>query len=71
LKTLILAGGFGKRLRPFTSEVPKPMLEIAGRPLIEWQMQWLKKNGMNDLVICVGYIKEKIWNTSVTALGLV
>jgi NDP-sugar pyrophosphorylase family protein len=36
------------------------MLEIAGRPLIEWQMQWLKKNKIKDLVICVGYLKEKI-----------
>lgn len=36
------------------------MLEIAGRPLIEWQMQWLKKNGLTDLVICVGYLKEKL-----------
>ena len=59
-KTLILAGGFGKRLRPFTSEMPKPMLAVAGRPLIEWQMKWLEKNGIKDLVICVGYLKEKI-----------
>jgi NDP-sugar pyrophosphorylase family protein len=59
-KALILAGGLGKRLRPFTNEVHKSMLQIAGRPLIEWQMQWLKSNGIDEVVICVGYLKEKI-----------
>jgi mannose-1-phosphate guanylyltransferase len=60
LKALILAGGFGKRLRPLTFEKPKPMLEVAGLPVIERQIRWLKGNGITDLVICVGYLKEKI-----------
>ncbi len=60
LRALILAGGFGKRLRPFTNEVPKPMLQIARRPLIEWQMRWLRSNGIDEVVICVGYLQEKI-----------
>lgn len=60
LRALVLAGGFGKRLRPFTNEVPKPMLQIARRPLIEWQIRWLKSNGIDEVVICVGYLKEKI-----------
>jgi mannose-1-phosphate guanylyltransferase len=59
-KALILAGGFGKRLRPFTFEKPKPMLEVAGLPLIERQIRWLKGNGIDELIICVGYLKEKI-----------
>ena len=60
MKALILAGGFGKRLRPFTFERPKPMLEVAGIPVIERQMRWLKGNGVDELIICVGYLKEKI-----------
>jgi NDP-sugar pyrophosphorylase family protein len=60
LKALILAGGFGKRLRPLTFEKPKPMLEVAGLPLIERQIRWLKGNGIDELVICVGYLREKI-----------
>lgn len=60
MKAAILAGGFGKRLRPFTNEKPKSMLEVAGHPLIERQIQWLKSSGISDLVICVGYLKEKI-----------
>jgi mannose-1-phosphate guanylyltransferase len=60
LKALILAGGYGKRLRPLTFEKPKPMLEVVGLPLIERQIRWLKGNGIDELVICVGYLKEKI-----------
>jgi NDP-sugar pyrophosphorylase family protein len=60
LKAVILAGGFGKRLRPMTFEKPKPMLEVAGLSVIERQIRWLKGNGIDELVICVGYLKEKI-----------
>lgn len=56
----ILAGGFGKRLRPFTDDVPKPMINIAGRPLLEYQISWLKKYGFTEIVLLVGYKKEKI-----------
>lgn len=55
-----MAGGFGKRLRPLTFEKPKPMLEVAGIPVIERQIRWLKGNGVDELIICVGYLKEKI-----------
>ncbi len=56
----ILAGGFGKRLRPFTEEYPKPMIPVAGKPLLEYQIEWLKKHGFNEIVLLVGYKKEKI-----------
>ncbi len=42
MKAVILAGGYGKRLRPLTDERPKPLLEVAGKPIIEWQISWLK-----------------------------
>lgn len=56
----ILAGGFGKRLRPYTDEIPKPMVQISGRPLLEWQIMWLKRHGFDEIVLLVGYKKEKI-----------
>jgi len=60
LKALILAGGFGKRLRPLTEEVPKPLIPIAGRPILEYQIEWLSRNGVSEVVLCVGYLWEKI-----------
>lgn len=56
----ILAGGFGKRLRPFTDDIPKPMIQVGGRPILEWQILWLKKHGFNEIVLLLGYKKEKI-----------
>lgn len=56
----ILAGGLGKRLRPYTDEAPKSMIPVAGKPLLELQIMWLKKHGFNEIVLLVGYRKEKI-----------
>ncbi|MET1160165.1 MAG: nucleotidyltransferase family protein [Thermoprotei archaeon] len=56
----ILAGGFGKRLRPYTEETPKPLINVADRPILEWQIEWLKKYGVKEFVLLVGYRKEKI-----------
>jgi len=60
LKSLILAGGMGKRLRPLTYEKPKPLIEVAGKPILVWQIEWLKKYNVNEVILCVGYQKEKI-----------
>ena len=60
MRALILAGGFGKRLRPYTEKVPKVMIEIAGKPMLLWQIEWLKAHGIRELVLCVGYLKEVI-----------
>jgi glucose-1-phosphate thymidylyltransferase len=62
---LILAGGFGKRLRPLTETVPKPLLQVAGKPVLFYQIEWLKYYGVRDIVILAGYLKEKI----IEALG--
>jgi mannose-1-phosphate guanylyltransferase len=60
MKTVILAGGFGKRLKPLTDTIPKPMIEVFNVPIIEWQVRWLRKFGLKDFVVCVGYMKEQI-----------
>ncbi|MGC9210210.1 MAG: nucleotidyltransferase family protein [Acidilobus sp.] len=62
---LILAGGYGKRLRPLTDDRPKPLVEVAGKPIIVWQIEWLRKHGVNDIIVLAGYKKEKI----IEALG--
>ncbi|MFZ8790984.1 MAG: nucleotidyltransferase family protein [Thermosphaera aggregans] len=56
----ILAGGYGKRLRPFTNDVPKPLVQVGDKTLVEWQIEWLRKHGFNELVLLVGYKKEKM-----------
>ena len=60
MKAVILAGGLGKRLRPLTDERPKPMIEVLDQPIIEWQIKWFKKFRIEEIVICVGYLKEHI-----------
>jgi NDP-sugar pyrophosphorylase family protein len=60
MKAVILAGGFGKRLKPLTDERPKPMIEVLDKPIVEWQIRWLKSYGINDIILCVGYMKERI-----------
>lgn len=50
----------GKRLRPLTNDRPKPMIEICNLPIIEWQIKWLQKFGISEIIILVGHLKEKI-----------
>ncbi len=60
IKAVVLAGGYGKRLRPLTDTIPKPLVEVAGKPIIEWQVEWLKSHGITSFVFLVGYLKEKV-----------
>lgn len=57
---LIMAGGFGKRLRPLTNDIPKPMLEISGIPLLEITINYIKKLGLKNIFISTYYLPEKI-----------
>lgn len=59
-KAVILAGGQGTKLRPYTYEVPKPLLPVSGRPILEYVLKLLKKSGITEVVICIGYLGEKI-----------
>lgn len=52
---IILAGGKGERLRPLTDDRPKPMVEVAGRPILKYQIDQLIGIGINHLVISCGY----------------
>jgi len=60
MKAAIIAGGFGKRLRPLTLEKPKPLVEVAGKPIIQWQIEWFKRYGVDTIVVLTGYLREKL-----------
>jgi NDP-sugar pyrophosphorylase family protein len=62
LKAIILAGGRGKRLRPITDYVPKSLIPIKNIPIIEWQIKYLKKFGITEVIICSGYKTRMIEN---------
>ena len=60
MHAIVLAGGKGERLRPFTEDRPKPMVEIMGVPMLGYQLQWLQGQGVTDVVIACGYRSEVI-----------
>lgn len=62
MKAIILAGGMGKRLRPITDYVPKPLVPLNNIPILEWQIRYLKKFGIDEVIICTGYKTEIIEN---------
>ncbi len=59
---IILAGGKGERLRPFTNDRPKPMVEINGKPILAYQLEQLKKGGIKEVVFACSYKKEALQN---------
>lgn len=60
MQALILAGGYGKRLRPYTENIPKPLIPIKGKPILEYQLNWLINQGIKNYVFLVGYKADKI-----------
>ena len=59
-QAVILAGGKGTRLAPFTETNPKPMYPINGRPFLEYLVEMLQTNGIKEIVMLLGYLPEKI-----------
>lgn len=62
LKAVIMAGGFGTRLRPLTSKIPKPMVPIMNKPMIEHIVRLLVKHGIKDIVVLIFYHPNVIKN---------
>ena len=60
MKAIILAAGQGTRLRPLTDNKPKCMVELLGKPLIQHQLETLRRNGIDEIHIATGYMQEKI-----------
>ena len=60
LQAIILAGGKGQRLRPYTEDRPKPMVLILEKPILEYQVRWLASQGVKRIVISCGYLHTVI-----------
>lgn len=60
MQAVILAGGLGTRLRPLTYDIPKPMVPINNKPYLEYQLNYLKQQGITNIVLLVGYLGEQI-----------
>ena len=60
VKVVIVAGGLAKRLKPITEEIPKCMIDVGGKPLIEHQIEIFKKQGFTDFIFCIAHLKEKV-----------
>lgn len=62
MKVVIMAGGKGTRIASIKSDVPKPMIEICGKPILLWQIENLKACGLTDITLVTGYLGEVIRN---------
>jgi NDP-sugar pyrophosphorylase family protein len=60
MQCVILAGGLATRLRPITEKIPKSMVPVCGKPFLEYQLEMLRRNGLTDIVLCVGFLHEQI-----------
>lgn len=60
MRAMILAAGRGERLKPLTNRVPKPLLEVQGRSLIEWQLRALADAGFREIVVNLSHLGERI-----------
>ena len=56
MQAVILTGGLGTRLGPMTQRVPKGMIEVQGRPFLEYQLDLLRRSGIDGVVLCVGHL---------------
>ncbi len=61
MKAIILAGGLGTRLQPYTFFIPKPMLPLGNKPLLEYIIEWLRNaGGIDQIIVCVSYLHRTI-----------
>jgi mannose-1-phosphate guanylyltransferase len=59
-QAVILAGGLGTRMRPITETIPKPMIAVAGKPFLRWQLELFGKGGIGSALLLVAYLGEQI-----------
>lgn len=61
---VLLAGGGGTRIRHLLPDLPKPLAPVAGRPFLEWQVRYLRRQGLGRIVISAGYLSEQLMEFS-------
>ena len=59
MRAIILAAGLGTRLRPMTNNTPKALIKVKDKPLVEYQIEYLKEKGIDEIIIVVGYLHEQ------------
>lgn len=59
MRAILLAAGMGTRLRPITNEIPKALIVVNKKPLLEIQIEYLKEVGVDDIIVLTGYLSEK------------
>ena len=59
MRAIILAAGLGTRLRPMTDNTPKALIKVKDKPLVEYQIEYLKEKGIDEIIIVVGYLHEQ------------
>src|SRR3954451_5666903 len=62
MQALILAGGEGTRLRPLTSTIPKPVVPLVDRPFITFMLEWLRRHGVDDVILSTGHMASGVRN---------
>ena len=60
MKIVIVAGGLATRMRPVTEEIPKCLVDVNGKPLIQHQLEFFRKNGFTEFIFCVAHLAEKV-----------
>ena len=60
MQTVIMAGGKGTRIASIAGDIPKPMITVCGKPILEHQIECLKKNGLTDITISIGHLGQHI-----------
>ncbi len=60
MQAVILAGGEGKRLRPLTSSIPKPVVRLVDRPFLSFMLEWLRAHGIDEVILSCGFMAEGV-----------
>src|SRR3989344_1376598 len=60
MKAIIIAGGRGERLRPLTDNIPKPLVEVNGKPILLHTLELLKSHGITEFIIALCYLPERV-----------